>query len=777
MKRIVFIMGLLFSSATIHSVYNVGTIDSISGTNNGGTGYGNATQASAVGYVTTAISTNNINIFGSAIQPDGKTVVVGKDVTTSVAVIARYNINGTLDTATFNASTGYITFSIPSATSTVANGVTVLPNGKIVVVGSAIVSGSTQFFVAQFLPTGALDTTGSDFASGVGYVYQANIHALSADVANAVTVDSSGNIYVVGTSTQASYGNIFIAKYDSTGALLTGSYNSGAVVGGTGAGFTTAGIAMLSILTTSLTGNGVVIDAAGKLVVSGSASSDMIVTRFLTTGLLDTTGNSGSGFNQSVTPGYNAFSVTGSGVAYGVGVQSATNSNRIIVAGTNGTIGATGNGIIAGITNAGVLDTGTFGTSSSGYISSVFGYSAAAFKGLAIQSNDKILVGGSVFTGSHDYFLIARYLSDGSALDTTNFANPNGYTVTDITAATGNSFVNAISLQQNGDIITAGNVHLAAVDIEVARYLGDIPQGCMDYTYNPSIGTSPGAPGFRTYPTDSTATDLPKVTAIYPAASGTLYALSSETGSTNSQLVKLNSDGTTASAAVVIAQPKPNDVITDSQNRAVVVGTTSTPNGFIARYTSTGAMTIDGTFASGTVVAVGDSASLVRVCEQGSSRLVAIGQQDATTSVVIAYTESGALDFTFGFSGTPGYNTENGGGFGATFNDMIIDANDGIYIAYQVAGGSYPHIWIDKFLANGSGLDGSSFATNTDGQVDTGLVSTSYNVPCLSFDNNGNIVVATTNILTGTIVVQSYAPVSTSAPIVNSCSITTTITL
>ena len=740
MKRILIILGLLLSNATIESVYNVGTIDSISGTNNGGTGYGNATQASAVGYVTAGF-TDIMQLFGSAIQPDGKTVVAGWDATTGSAIVARYNINGTED-ATFNPGPGfYVTFLPAGTTNAQANGVTVLPNGKIVVVGTlTVTSGSrTAFFAAQFLPNGALDTTG--FGGGNGYVIQ-NITGSSADIANAVTVDSSGNIYVVGTSTQATFGNVFVAEYDSSGTLVTG-YNSGAVVGGTGVGTTIAGIALLSILTTSLTGDGVGLDAYGNIVISGSAGSALLVGRFDATGILDTAGfNNPSGYN---TQG------SSSTVGYGVGFQS---TGKIIVAGADSS-----NLLVLRYTTDGLLDSyannpaSPFGMGGAGfqtgYITSIFGGSFATAYGLAIQSDDTIVIGGTTVISGNQSLLVARYLADGSSLDTANFASPNGFTATYV-ASSDNA--NTFSMQQNGSFIAAGNYYNGSnAEFVTARYLGNIPQGCMDYTYNPAVASSPGTPGFKLYPTDTTATDKPQVTSLQALADNSVYVLTQNIAGTPAcQLVQLSSTGTVAVTEVAIAQIGGTDVIVDSQQRAVVVGTNASA-GWIARYKNVaGAMTIDTNFNGGSILVESvNSTSFRRVGEQKVGRLIVIGQLD-TDGLVIAYTEGGVLATSstsvpfgggsFGFMTLPSY----------TFYDMVIDNHDGIYIIASDADGS---IVVVKYLADGSDLD-PDFGTL--GILNPGLDTADYATPSISFDADGNIVIAAIGIAFSDIRLMKY---------------------
>lgn len=719
-QRILLAVGLLFCSTRLVPSYTVGGLDT---TANGGTGFGNATPGSAPGYVTTDLGGSTDLCWGSAIQPDGKTVVVGQKDT--LMAIVRYNINGTID-LTFD-SDGIVTHDF-SVTSAIAKAVTVLPNGKIVVVGS-VVNGTTKFFVAQFLPNGSLDTAGFNTAGTPGYVIQTVSTTSTSDIANAVAVDASGKIYVIGTSVDTQT-NIFAARYTSAGVLDT-TYNSTTVISGGGAGpAPRAGIALISITSAILAGNGAAIDSSGKLVIVGSTSvsTSMLIARLTsgtgaTSGILDTTFD---------TDGYSTVNLAGTDVAYAVGFQSA---GQIIVAGTTGTHAA-----VARFTTTGALDT-SFGVGSSGY--NITSGTATTARGLAIQQDDKIVIGG---TAGID-FVIARYIADGSTLDTTfgTFGeSPTSLGTTDVG--------NALSMQQNGSFIVAGT---SGNDFGTARYLGNIPQGCMDYTYNPAVAISPGAPGFRTYPTDTTPTNKPQVKALQALSNGKVYVLTEDLAmATKSQIVQLNADGSTALTAVDIAQIGAADVIVDSQSRAIVVGGNGT-NGWLYRSTSSTSLT-----PSFTTFTASQSASFKRVGQQTTGRIIVIGQSSSDDGLLIAYTESGALDTTFGSSG---FTTMES----TTFSDLLIDAQDNIYVSYLSRGNNTTYI--AKYASNGV------LATNfgTSGIMSTGW-ETTYYPSLLSFDNSGNIVIAAVNGSTE-ISFQRYAPTATSQASTTSLANSTTL--
>lgn len=764
-RTIFFAIGLLFSSAIMPSS-TVGKLDTI---DNGGTGYGTATQADAPGYIVTDFGSSTIDLcWGSAVQPDGKTVTVGQSGTSMA--MTRYNINGTLDT-TFDTGGKVTVASFTGTTNPIANAVTVLPNGKIVVVGTCTITATTKsgYFVAQFTPAGVLDTT---FASGNGFVARNVIingtTNSSTDIANAVTVDTVGNIYVIGTSnqtasTQSGGINIFAASYTSAGILRTTTYNSGAAVGpGSGSfiGVTTAGIGLISTVGASpgsiLAGYGARIDSSGRLVVVGSAATNtqMLIARFTTAGILDTTFAS-VGVTTSAL-------ASGTTIAYGIAFQS---SGQIIVAGLTGSTQAA---FVAAFSSVGVLNTSSFGTSSSGYITSSLGGSSSVARGLIVQPDDKIVIGGSVVnTTTLSDLVIARFTAAGSQLDTT--FNTNGYTATDIPTNTVN-LGNTLSVQQNGSFILAGTT--SEIDFVAARYLNIISQGAMDYTYNPAVATSPGTPGYRIYPTvpSSAAANKPQVMALQALSDSSLYVVSQTTAvSIGSQITKLTSTGATSIASTSLAQVGVADVVVDSQQRALVVGGNGT-NGWLYRTTSSSSLA-----PSFTTVVETNSISFTKVAEQNLGRIIAIGEQSAGVGLLIAYTEGGvlatgstAVPFGTGSAGAQtGFITKTG--TQVAFIDILIDSSNSIYVLYK----DNNLYLIAKYLPNGSALD-TSF--NSVGALDTGFNAGANFVPVLSFDTAGNIVVATSVISSSALSFSRYNS-STGAIIDSTTTIASTTSL
>ena len=113
---------------------------------------------------------------GVALQPDGKIVVVGSDASSSAFAVARYNPDGSPDTA-FGGGDGNVTTDIGFSYEG-ANAVALQSDGKIVAVGTTwdggTVGGSQwgHFSLVRYNPDGSLDLS---FGGGDGIVVTENL--------------------------------------------------------------------------------------------------------------------------------------------------------------------------------------------------------------------------------------------------------------------------------------------------------------------------------------------------------------------------------------------------------------------------------------------------------------------------------------------------------------------------------------------------------------------------------------------------------------------------
>lgn len=174
-----------------------------------------------------------------AIQGDGKIVVAGSSYSLasgkypydSAFMLARYNVDGTLDT-TFGNRGVVVTDIYASNGDEAFKALAIQSNGEIVAAGFA----GASFTVARYTATGSLDST----FNGGGVVENRFISS-GGSGANAVTVQSDGKIVAAGQSNN----EFAVARYNTDGALDTGFNSTGYVVtalGGNGYANTANGV-------------------------------------------------------------------------------------------------------------------------------------------------------------------------------------------------------------------------------------------------------------------------------------------------------------------------------------------------------------------------------------------------------------------------------------------------------------------------------------------------------------------------------------------------------
>ena len=242
------------------------------------------------GTVTTQLSdgqhSSDSAVGAAAIQSDGKIVVAGKSDRSPVIsgfdaarrpirvdsgfAVARYNAGGSLDT-TFGAG-GVATAAAneQSLYSSGPNGITIQPDGKIIVVGDGG-HPYNAFTVMRFNVDGSLDT---DFhTDGVRSPYFSGLNE-----AYGVAVQSDGKIVVAGE------GGLQFGSGPSAGLSLVFAVLRFNVDGSLDTTFATDGIALAFLLAV---GNQsvvarfpVVLQSDGKIVVAGSHDGDIALARF-----------------------------------------------------------------------------------------------------------------------------------------------------------------------------------------------------------------------------------------------------------------------------------------------------------------------------------------------------------------------------------------------------------------------------------------------------------------------------------------------------------------
>lgn len=214
-----------------------------------------------------------------AVQPDGKIVAIGDTHPSHKGALARYNPDGTLDTTFGNGGKVITVASVRES----ANGLLILPDGKIMISGSISLPSEfdSSFALLRFNSDGSVDTT-----FGNGGTVMTNI-AEADDYAYAIARQSDGKIVAAGRRgiqfypTEQRKGHVALARYNPDGSLDATFGNGGTVENNFGQGLESYALELI-------------IQPDGKLVIAGESAYEFLVARYNSNGTLDTTfGNGG----------------------------------------------------------------------------------------------------------------------------------------------------------------------------------------------------------------------------------------------------------------------------------------------------------------------------------------------------------------------------------------------------------------------------------------------------------------------------------------------------
>jgi uncharacterized delta-60 repeat protein len=350
----------------------------------------------------------NNSVNSMAIQSDGK-IIVGGNFTTfngvTVNGIVRLNSDGTRDTAfTTNTGTG---FSYYSSTFSLLFGIAIQSDGKIVIVGFFTeFNGATVNYIVRLNSDGTRDTT---FTTNNGSGF--NSYTLS------VAIQSDGKIVLGGDFIEFNGATVNrIVRLNSNGTIDT------AFATNTGSGANQP-ISSLAI------------QSDGKIIVGGSFTTfnGVTVNRIVR---LNSDGTRDASFNVNTGSGFNDR-------PYSMALQS---DGKIIVGGLLTSFNGTAVNYIVRLNSNGTRDT-TFTTNmGTGLNYPTFG--TGGVYSLAIQSDGKIFVGGN-FTSLNNTATnyIVRLNSDGTK-DTAFVTNiGSGF----------NRSVRSLAIQSDGKIIVGGS--------------------------------------------------------------------------------------------------------------------------------------------------------------------------------------------------------------------------------------------------------------------------------------------------------------------------------
>jgi uncharacterized delta-60 repeat protein len=396
-----------------------------------------------------------------AVQPDGKTVVVGnalKGGTDIDMAVARLNVDGTRDAAFGADGKHIISFNLGGGAADLASGVAVQPDGKIVVVGTADVSPTdTEFAVARLLADGTPD---AGFGTSGKLTVAFNLGGEYPQRASSVAIQPDGKIVVAGFALRDGVQNdIAVVRLNTDGTRdatfgADGKYTTGFNLGGGN----------------NDQASGVVVQPDGKIVVSGTVqvtdtNSDFAALRLLPDATPDN--SFGPGGKRTV-----AFDLGGTNYDNCTGV--ALQSNGKIVLGGTALVSATNSDFAAARLNAdGTLDA-TFGTGGKRTVGFDLGAEKADLaNGVAVQPDGKIVLGGLAQVTAANYdFAVAQLNADGTP--DPKFDGDGKNTVAFDLGGSNYDAANALAIGPGGKVVLAGFANVSATDSDfaVARLTG-----------------------------------------------------------------------------------------------------------------------------------------------------------------------------------------------------------------------------------------------------------------------------------------------------------------
>jgi uncharacterized delta-60 repeat protein len=663
----------------------------------------------------------NYAVSTIAVQSDGKIIVGGafnKFNGVLVNYIVRVNSDGTRDTA-FAANTG----ANVGANNNIYK-IAIQSDGKIIVVGGFnAFNGTLASYIVRLNSDGTRDTT---FTTNAGTA--ANNEVIT------IAVQSDGKIIVGGAFTTFNGVTVNgIVRLNSDGTQDT-TFTTNA---GTGAGGTT-----FRVMETA-------IQSDGKIIISGYFTTFNGVTvngivRLNSDGTQDTTFTTNTG--------------TGAG-----GSASNTNINSIAVQ-SDGKILLGGDfTTFNGITAYYIFRLNSDGTRDTTFTTNTGTGAGSAVLSIAVQSDDKILVGGQ-FGYFNDIAsnCIVRLNSDGTR-DTTFATNIgtgaefNGEVSEIVVQSNGQIIVggffeffngtaanNIVKLDANGVPIYYGTISGAANTINAVAIQSDnkIIIGGQFSTFN---GVSVN--GIARLNSDGTLDTAFKSNTGTGAASTFISAVALQSdgkiilggqftsfnGATVNRIVRLNSDGTQDTTfttnAGTAANSTVNSIAIQSDGKIVVGGQFTTFNTVtvnrIVRLNSNG--TRDTTFTDGT--GTGANGIISAVAVQSDGKIVVGGQfttfRDVTVNRIVRLNSDGTRDVAF--------RSLTGDGASGTVSSIAIQSDGKIILVGGFA--TFNGVTVNRIVRlNSDGTRDTAFTSNTG----TGAPS-SLNTAVLQ--NDGKIII------------------------------------
>ena len=567
------------------------------------------------GVVTTDIAAGNDFGNSVAVLPDGRVLVAGSAMVAgnSDFLLMRYNADGSLDT-TFGGGDGIVTTNIAGGND-YGNSIKVLASGKILVAGHAMVAGNNDFALVQYNADGSLDTA---FGGGDGIV-TVDIGSGTSDTISEIAIQSDGKIVVVGST---------VARFNADGTL------DSSFGGGDG----------LVDSMPMVSASSVAIQLDGKIVVGGNAViggwRDSTILRYNTDGTLDTT-FSGDGIG------------TNSSAAHDDWIES-------LVIQPDGKIVAVGAGwfhseysIIVSRWNTDGTSDATFGSSGFATFSPTVWWERA--HSVALQADGRIVVAGSGQPAGPYDFLVLRLDVNGT-LDST-FGGGNGFVLGP--TGTGDDIAKDVVIQADGKIVVAGyGTNGSNNDVAVVRFNAD---GTLDTPTGPTQllgGTVNFTEGGAAVVLDSdvVVTD-PELSAADNFAGATLTL--SRQGSASAEDVFSGGGTLSFSGSDVIVSGTTIGSLTNTGGALTITFNANATNALVnsamqqIRYSNSSdappaSVTIDWTFSDGNTGAQGSGGALTAI---GNTTVNITAVNDAPVAIEDTFTTSNNTPVNFDVRG------------------------------------------------------------------------------------------------------------------------------
>lgn len=606
-------------------------------------------------------------VHAIALQSDGKIVAVGEWGSSGSNFVFRLNSNGSLDT-TFGGGTGRVQVVAGKAVS-----VAIQPSdGKIVIGGYTNLNEAT---ICRLNPDSVLDTT---FDTDGIAVFTQVIRA------NEVAIQPNGRIVFTGSSG----GDTATARILSNGALDS-SFNS-------------SGVVITPIYAASNEGNAILIQSDGKILVSGGGDDEASLIRYNSNGSLDSTFDSNGIRLHLINSNGDNF--------YNDLVQQP--DGKILAIGTI-TYGATAL-VRDSFTLSRFNTDGSFDSSFDGNGSAQSQWCEYA-TGMFLHTDGKIVAVGREYADTNWGTCTQRFNADGSVDSTFNPNIPNGKITQNFAS------VESIAGLPNGKIMVAG---WDTNQTDFATLIRLNADGSLDTTFADE--------GVYQYHPSSDSTRFYDLKILN---NGSFYVAGDGGIISGAILIKFDSSGnldtTFSSDGIVTAGINASrfySIAVQSDGKIFGCGSSgsgaSTRNGKVVRYSTNGTFEIS---VFNSLNAIGGGGSEILDCAFQSAHLVVAGYSGngANERLAISRHALTTLDIDTVFFGSGGYVIRD---MSPTLNDratdLVVQSDDKIVVSSTgLNGGGDRDFAVLRYEANGN-IDQNftgNFGTNGISLIDFGL--------------------------------------------------------